>query len=68
MSLITDHGLVIDKVYTGEDAHKRTVQLVEYHFGNIQVKVFDAFWSKVEWLPQPEWNKLNPKHKITRKL
>lgn len=66
MSIITYHGLTIDKVYMGNDDHKRTVQTVEYHFGNIQVKVFDSFWGKVEWIPQPEWNQLNPDSKITR--
>lgn len=68
MITITDHGLDIGKVYMGTDAHKRTVQSVEYHFGNIQVKVFDSFWGKVEWIPQPEWNTFNPASKIARKL
>lgn len=63
---VVGHGLAIGKEYMGTDAHKRTVQLVEYHFGNVQVKVYDSFYSKIEWLPEPEWNKLNPIHKIAR--
>lgn len=64
MSEIVDHGLEIGKEYFGTDAHKRTVQAVEYHYGNIQVKVYDSFYSKVKWVSLPEWSQLNPEYKM----
>lgn len=65
---ISDHGLKIGKEYIGTDAHKRTVQTVEYHFGNVQVKVHDTWTLKVEWLAAPEWNTLYPKNNISNAI
>lgn len=55
-----NYGIKIGKECMGTDGHKRTAQLVEYHYGNVQVKAYNSFWGKVEWLPMQEWDKLNP--------
>lgn len=57
---LADYGIKIGKDYLGSDGHHRRVDLVEYHFGNVQVKVFDGFFAKAEWMSLPEWYKVNP--------
>lgn len=66
MSLVTDHGLIIGKEYTGEAFHRFTVKAVEHHYGNISIHVYNHFYSKTEWMSVKEWNDANPKHKIVR--
>lgn len=57
--LATEHNINIGNDYFGNDGHHRKVEAVEYHFGNVQVKVYDSFYSKTEWLAIGEWTRVN---------
>lgn len=38
------------------DGHKVTVQAIERHFGNMQVRYHDAFSGKTEWEEITRWS------------